>query len=121
MGVKASNDVTASTSEGGGGILANCRDFIKAVLIFDLQNLLKLGRPDFPEFQSVTVLVFKIIFSNSPCLFSANRELTLLMRTKCEIRSTSTHTAVACDQSAGIYVLILSMLVNLGHFQRVQP
>ena len=39
------------------------------------------------------------------------------MRTECEIRSTSTHTAGTCNQSAGIYVLILSMLTNLGHFQ----
>ena len=41
------------------------------------------------------------------------------MRTECEIRSTSTHTAVACDQPAGIYVLILSTLKNLGHFQPI--
>ena len=46
-------------------ILANCPDFIRTVLIFDLQNLLKSGRPGFPEFQPVTILVFKIIFSMS--------------------------------------------------------
>ena len=41
-------------------ILANHPDFIRTVLIFDLQNLQKSGRPDFPEFQPVTILVFKI-------------------------------------------------------------
>ena len=46
-------------------ILANRPDFIRTVLIFDLQNLRKSGRPDFPEFQPVTILVFKIIFSMS--------------------------------------------------------
>ena len=52
--------------EGGEGcILANRPDFIRTVLIFDLQNLRKSGRPDFPEFQPVTILVFKIIFSMS--------------------------------------------------------
>ena len=53
-------------------ILANRPDFIRTVLIFDLQNLRKSGGPDFPEFQPITILVFKIIFSI--CLFSANRE-----------------------------------------------
>ena len=48
------------------------RAYLPTVLIFDLQNLRKSGRPDFPEFQPVTILVFKIIFSM--CLFSANRE-----------------------------------------------
>ena len=48
-------------------ILANRPDFIRTVdfLIFDLQNLRKSGRPDSPEFQPVTILVFKIIFSMS--------------------------------------------------------
>ena len=48
-----------------GGILANRPDFIRTVLSFDLQNLRKSGCPDFPEFQSVTIVVFKIIFSMS--------------------------------------------------------
>ena len=42
-------------------ILANRPDLIRTVLIFDLQNLRKSGRPDFPEFQPVTILVIKII------------------------------------------------------------
>ena len=92
------------------------RAYLPTVLIFDLQNLRKSGRPDFPEFQPVTILVFKIVFSI--CLFSANREeITLLMRTEYKIRSTNTHTTIASNQSAGISVLILSMLINLRHFQ----
>ena len=39
--------------------------YLPTVLIFDLQNLQKSRRPDFPEFQPVTILVFKIIFSMS--------------------------------------------------------
>ena len=36
-------------------ILANRPDFIRTVLIFDLQSLRKSGRPNFPEFQPVTI------------------------------------------------------------------
>ena len=46
-------------------ILANRPDFIRTVLIFDLQSLRKSGRPNFPEFQPVTILAFKIMFSMS--------------------------------------------------------
>ena len=48
--------------------------YLLTVLIFDLQNLRKSGRPDFPEFQPVTILVFKIIFSMS-CLCKPRRNL----------------------------------------------
>ena len=41
------------------------------------------------------------------------------MRTECKIRSTSTHTAVTCDQSTGIYVLILSNVNKFGEFSAI--
>ena len=41
------------------------------------------------------------------------------MRTECEIRSTSTHTAVACDQSAGIHVLIFIIVDKFGAFSAI--
>ena len=47
---------------GGGTIPANHPDFIRTVLSFYFQNLQKLGRPDFQEFQAINIPVFKVIF-----------------------------------------------------------
>ena len=43
-------------------IPANHPDFIGTVPIFDFQNLQKSGRPDFLEFQPVSIPIFEVIF-----------------------------------------------------------
>ena len=58
--------------------------YLPTVLIFDLQNLRKSGCTDFPEFQPVTILAFKIIFSMS---FLCKPKRNLLYRNKLNEKS----------------------------------
>ena len=61
------NNNVASQSGNNNCILANRPDFIRTVLIFDLRNLRKSGRPNFPEFQPETILVFRIFSMSFLC------------------------------------------------------
>ena len=61
------NNNVASQRGNNNCILANRPDFIRTVLIFDLRNLRKSGRPNFPEFQPVTILVFRIFSMSFLC------------------------------------------------------